>query len=65
MCIRDSSEDADLLFYGCDLAGNESGEDLVEFVSAVTGADVAASNDLTGAQELGGDWELEVNVGDI
>lgn len=59
------SEDADLLFYGCDLAGNESGEDLVEFVSAVTGADVAASNDLTGAQELGGDWELEVNVGDI
>ncbi|WP_417465733.1 VCBS domain-containing protein [Kordiimonas sp.] len=31
----------------------------------MTGADVAASDDLTGASSLGGDWDLEVNVGDI
>ena len=59
------TDDADLLFYGCDLAGNESGHDLINYVSAVTGTDVAASDDLTGAEELGGDWELEVNVGTV
>ena len=46
--------DADLLFYGCDLAGNAEGEQFIESVSAITGADVAASDDLTGAAELGG-----------
>ena len=57
------SEDADLLFYGCDLSGSESGENFVESISAITGADVAASDDLTGAAAKGGDWELELNVG--
>jgi hypothetical protein len=59
------TEDADLLFYGCNLAGSEAGESLIETISAVTGADVAASDDVTGAAELGGDWELEVNVGQV
>ena len=59
------TEDADLLIYGCDLAGDQSGHDLISYVSAVTGADVAASDDLTGAEELGGDWDLEVNVGTV
>ena len=59
------TEDADLLFYGCDLAGNAEGESFIESISAITGADVAASDDLTGAAELGGDWELELNVGDV
>ena len=59
------TEDADLLFYGCDLAGNAEGESFIESISAVTGADVAASDDLTGAAELGGDWDLELNVGTI
>ena len=58
-------EDADLLFYGCDLAANEAGEDFVQTISAITGADVAASDDLTGAADKGGDWDLEVNVGTI
>ena len=31
----------------------------------LTGADIAASNDLTGSAELGGDWELEVATGNI
>ena len=59
------SNDADLLFYGCELAANESGRSLIEFVSTVTGADVAASNDLTGLAEKGGDWKLEEAVGTI
>ena len=57
--------EADLLFYGCELAGNENGEQFIESVSAMTGADVAASDDLTGAAVKGGDWELELNVGEV
>ena len=59
------TEDADLLFYGCDLAGNHEGEQFIESISAITGSDVAASDDLTGGAELGGDWDLELNVGTI
>ena len=59
------SEDADLLFYGCDLASDTEGQQFIETISAITGADVAASDDLTGAAELGADWDLEVEVGQI
>ena len=33
------------------------------WLATLSGADVAASDDLTGAQALGGDWELEVRTG--
>ena len=59
------TEDADLLFYGCELAGNAQGEQFIESISAITGADVAASDDLTGSANAGGDWELELNVGTV
>ena len=54
-----------LFFYGCELGGDADGEALINYVSDVTGADVAASDDLTGAADKGGDWDLEVNVGTI
>ena len=59
------TEDADLLFYGCDLAGNAEGTQFIEAISEITGADVAASDDLTGAADQGGDWDLELNVGTV
>ena len=59
------TEDADLLFYGCDLAGDEAGENFVGEISAITGADVAASDDTTGHTSLDGDWELEFVVGEV
>ena len=59
------TEGADLLIYGCDFAGSAQGREMVETLSALTGADVAASNDTTGAASLGGDWELEYQAGDI
>lgn len=59
------SSDADLLIYGCDLAGDAAGEELAESLSALTGADVTASDDLTGHASLGGDWDLEFGVGVI
>ncbi|MEM9090558.1 MAG: DUF4347 domain-containing protein [Cyanobacteria bacterium P01_F01_bin.53] len=52
--------EGDLLFYGCDFAAG--GDHFIEQISQATGADVAASNDLTGK---GGDWQLEVTTGSI
>ena len=59
------SEDADLLFYGCDIAEDDNGKLFISELSELTGADIAASTDLTGQQGKGGDWELEYNKGDI
>ncbi len=59
------SEDADLLIYGCDFAANARGVSAVEALAIATGADVAASDDLTGAASFGGDWQLEVEQGEI
>ena len=50
----------DILFYGCNIAANESGEALLKKISNFTKADIAASNDLTGK---GGDWVLENRYG--
>jgi glucose/arabinose dehydrogenase len=55
--------DADILFYGCNVAAN--GTQLIEQIDRLTGADVAASDDLTGSAFLGGDWELEATTGAI
>lgn len=57
--------DADLLVYGCDLASNEDGQTLIESLSALTDADVAASVDETGNALLGGDWDLEFESGSV
>ena len=43
----------------------EDGQGLVNALGRLTGADVAASDDLTGSASLDGDWELEYVVGDI
>ena len=53
------------MFYGCELAENAIGRDFIGAVSRVTGADVAASVDLTGALERSGDWDLEYTVGTV
>ena len=59
------TEKSDFLLYGCDLAATETGNKLIESLSELTGADIAASNDLTGNQALGGDWDLEIVTGKI
>ena len=56
------TEDGDILLYGCDIAAGEEGEAFIEELAELTAADIAASDDITGA---GGDWELEVNTGPI
>ena len=56
---------ADLMIYGCNLAGSAQGEQFVAELAQITGADVAASDDNTGHALLNGDWELEYRHGDI
>ncbi|XGV87867.1 MAG: DUF4347 domain-containing protein [Limnothrix sp. BL-A-16] len=55
---------ADLLLYGCNVGAGPSAS-LPQVLSHLTGADVAVSEDLTGAASLGGDWDLEVKTGQI
>ena len=57
------SSDADLLLYGCDLAATTSGQQFLQTLGVLTGTDVAASTNATGAANLGGDWNLEYQVG--
>lgn len=57
--------DADILLYGCEIGAGAWGEAFVRQFAHLTGADIAASNTLTGSAALGGDWVLEVNTGDI
>ena len=59
------SEQADVLFYGCNLAATEDGRELMQQIAAECDCDVSASEDLTGHEELGGDWDLEYEVGAV
>lgn len=59
------TEDGDILLYGCSVAADEQGTAFISRVAELTGADVAASEDLTGADEHGGDWDLEFNSGTV
>lgn len=59
------TEDADILLYGCDIAAGSEGEAFITELARLTGADIAASTDATGAAELGGNWVLEVSTGAI
>ncbi|HEY3539208.1 MAG TPA: DUF4347 domain-containing protein, partial [Trinickia sp.] len=55
----------DFLIYGCDVAGNADGKALVQQISSISGLNVAASTDATGAASLGGDWSLEYDAGTV
>ncbi|HIK55710.1 MAG TPA: DUF4347 domain-containing protein [Synechococcales cyanobacterium M55_K2018_004] len=57
--------DADILLYGCNVGAGEEGHAFITALGELTGADVAASTDLTGSAELNGNWILEVSTGDI
>ncbi|OGV55285.1 MAG: hypothetical protein A2X45_15435 [Lentisphaerae bacterium GWF2_50_93] len=59
---KSMSADGDIMIYGCNVAKDQVGKDLISQIATVTGADVAASTDITG---LAGNWDLEYNVGQI
>nr|WP_182312406.1 Ig-like domain-containing protein [Comamonas testosteroni] len=57
--------DGDILLYGCEIGADGAGRDFIESLAKSTGADVAASTNLTGAHRRGGDWVLETSTGSI
>ena len=58
------TEQGDLLLYGCEVASGE-GLSFINALAKATQADISASDDLTGASALNGDWELEQRSGSI
>lgn len=56
------SKDGDILLYGCNVGTSDTGQAFIENIAGATGADVAASDDLTGKD---GDWILETSTGVI
>ncbi|MEM7254236.1 MAG: DUF4347 domain-containing protein, partial [Pseudomonadota bacterium] len=64
--IRDAmSAEGDILIYGCNFAEGETGERALNRLAELTQTDVAGSDDATGSEALGGDWELEVAHGTV
>lgn len=57
--------DGDILIYGCDTGEGAQSATLLSELARLTQADVAASDDATGAAIKGGDWQLERQVGEI
>ncbi|WP_160167686.1 DUF4347 domain-containing protein [Methylomonas sp. MK1] len=55
----------DILLYGCNVAETQFGQSFVEYLSGITNTEVAASEDTTGSADLGGDWLLEYQSGDV
>jgi ELWxxDGT repeat protein len=51
-----------ILLYGCNVAAGEQGQRFVQQLAALVEQPVAASENLTGNDALGGDWELEVTT---
>jgi hypothetical protein len=56
---------ADVLLYGCNLAAGAIGKAFVRTLSRWVGATVAASENLTGSEALGGDWDLGFQTGHV
>ncbi|UKJ76692.1 DUF4347 domain-containing protein [Azospirillum brasilense] len=54
-CLAD---EGDILLYGCNVASGH-GEAFLDALSDITGAGMAASRTLTGAADLGGNWDLD------
>ncbi|MBG1244462.1 DUF4347 domain-containing protein [Nostoc sp. NZL] len=51
-----------LLIYGCNVALGDAGEEFVDKLHQLTGANIAASRQPIGNAALGGNWELEVRT---
>lgn len=58
-------QQAAILLYGCQVAAAQQGRAFIQKLHELTGATIAASANLTGHADLGGDWLLEATTGEI
>ncbi|MFM7426020.1 MAG: DUF4347 domain-containing protein [Elainella sp.] len=63
--VESFAPEAELLIYGCEVALGDRGRAFVARINELTGASVAASETKTGAAALGGDWQLQVQTGQV
>ena len=54
-----------LLLYGCNVAAGDAGEEFIAKLHHLTGAEIAASTTPIGNAALGGDWNLDVQTGEM
>ncbi|MEG4964544.1 DUF4347 domain-containing protein, partial [Microcoleus sp. K4-C2] len=59
------SEKADILLLACRVGAGKSGIAFVRKLRELTGANIAASNNLIGSAKLGGNWQLNVTAGRV
>ncbi len=59
------AQNGSIEFYGCNVGQGSAGLAFVNAVHTLTGAQVGASTDATGAAALGGDWTLERTTGHL
>ncbi len=59
------SAEAEILIYGCQVASGKEGREFVRQLHQLTGANIAASETLTGNLSKGGNWNLEVIFGQV
>lgn len=58
-------DDGDILVYGCETGAGRSGEKFLQALAETTGADTAASTDISGGVLAGGNWHLERSAGQV
>ncbi|NET26453.1 DUF4347 domain-containing protein [Okeania sp. SIO1I7] len=59
------SAGGEILIYGCQVASGKEGKEFVRQLHQLTGANIAASETLTGNVSRGGNWNLEVIFGQL
>ncbi len=59
-----SKDGLTLMLYGCNVAAGDAGSEFIEKLHKVTGANITASCTLTGSNALGGNWQLEITLGE-
>jgi hypothetical protein len=56
---------SEILLYGCKVAAGDAGVEFINKLHNVTQANIAASQTLTGSSQQGGNWNLEITLGNI
>ncbi|MGY2752544.1 hypothetical protein ACVW0Q_000905 [Thermostichus sp. MS-CIW-21] len=59
------TDDAEILIYGCEVASGSEGRLFIKELAHLTGADIAASTNLTGYAGYNADWILEATTGSV
>jgi hypothetical protein len=58
-----ATSQSSILLYGCSVAAEDAGIELINKLHHFTGASIAASKTPTGHYSLGGNWELDITIG--